>query len=163
MMNLDSGKITTIAGIGERGVPTDGATATEAPIGDPRAVAVDSRGNVYFIERQGNAMRVVDPEGKIRTVIAPDGIRPGLNGPKHIAVDGDDNVIIADAENHLIRKYNPRDKTTVTIAGTGEKGSRIPDDPCQTQLNRPHGVYVHASGDIYISDSYNHRILRLRK
>jgi hypothetical protein len=97
-------------------------------------------------------------------VIAPGAIRPGLNGPKHIAIDHNDDVIIADAENHIIRRYNPRDKTTVTIAGTGEKGAAlVPNDPLRTQLNRPHGVYVHSSGDIYISDSYNHRILRLRR
>ncbi len=49
-----------------------------------------------------------------------------------------------------------------TIAGTGEKGDRVvPGDPLRTQLNRPHGVYVHSSGALYISDSYNHRVLKL--
>ncbi|MGH8246623.1 MAG: hypothetical protein ACREUU_09350, partial [Gammaproteobacteria bacterium] len=73
-----------------------------------------------------------------------------------------DNVIIADAENHLVRKYNPKDGTTIVIAGTGEKGGRIvADDPLKTQLNRPHGVFVDPSGALYISDSYNHRILRV--
>jgi hypothetical protein len=51
----------------------------------------------------------------------------------------------------------------VTIAGTGEKGDRVEiGDPLRTQLNRPHGVFVHRSGDLYITDSYNHRILKLR-
>jgi hypothetical protein len=71
-------------------------------------------------------------------------------------------VIIADAENHLIRKYNPKDGSVVVIAGSGEKGDRIiPDDPLKTQLNRPHGVFAHPSGALYISDSYNHRVLKL--
>jgi DNA-binding beta-propeller fold protein YncE len=162
-VNLKSGVITTLAGNGQRGAPDDGAPATAQPIGDPRAVAVDSAGNVYFIERQGNALRRVDLQGRIRTVIARGSVVPGLNGPKHIAVDRDDNVIIADAENHIVRRYDTRSGTTTTIAGTGESGSRIvPHDPIETQLNRPHGVYVHPSGDIYISDSYNHRILRMR-
>jgi sugar lactone lactonase YvrE len=164
MINLKTGIITTVAGNGQLGEPRDGSKAVHAPMGDPRAVAVDSKENVYFIERKGNAMRVVDRQESIRTVIAPDAIRPGLNGPKHIAIDHEDNVIIADAENHIIRRYNPRDKSTVTIAGTGVKGDAlVPSDPLRTQLNRPHGVYVHKSGDIYISDSYNHRILRLRQ
>jgi glucose/arabinose dehydrogenase len=71
-------------------------------------------------------------------------------------------VIIADTENHLIRRYNPKDGTTVVIAGTGEKGDRlVPDDPLKTQLNRPHGVFVHPSGALYISDSDNNRILKM--
>jgi sugar lactone lactonase YvrE len=115
---------------------------------------------------------MVDKKGKIWTLIGPantdhpprsnSGIEKELNGPKHLCVDLRDNVIIADTENHLIRRYNPKDGTTVVIAGTGEKGDRlVPDDPLKTQLNRPHGVFVHPSGALYISDSDNNRILKM--
>lgn len=173
LVNLRTGIVTTIAGNGEKGIPHDGADPARNPLVDPRAVAVDSKGNVYILERSGNALRVIAKDGKVRTVIGPANsanppnsggrIEKELNGPKHLCVDEKDNVIIADAENHLIRKYTPADGRTVVIAGTGEKGSRlVSDDPLRTQLNRPHGVYVHSSGAIYISDSYNHRVLRLR-
>ena len=33
-----------------------------------RAVAIDGRGNIYILERSGNALRVVDRAAKIRTV-----------------------------------------------------------------------------------------------
>lgn len=172
VMDLKSGIVTTVAGNGESGVPADGAEAASSPLVDPRAAAADSKGNVYILERRGNALRVVDKRGRIRTVIGPAssavpprssrGTEPEMKGPKHIFIDAQDNVIIADAENHLVRKYNPKDGTTVVIAGTGEKGDRIvPDDPLKTQVTRPHGVYVHPSGALYISDSYNHRILKL--
>ena len=62
--DLKSGKVSTIAGNGKRGVPADGAQATEAPLVDPRAVAPDSKGNVYVLERGGHALRVVRPTGK---------------------------------------------------------------------------------------------------
>ncbi len=108
-------------------------------------------------------MRVVDQKGRIRTLIKPGSITPDMNGPKHLCVDLRDNVIIADAENHLVRKYSPRDGSTVVIAGTGQKGDHVePGDPLKTQLNRPHGVFVDKSGDLYITDSYNHRILKMR-
>jgi sugar lactone lactonase YvrE len=163
MIALKTGIVTSIAGNGSDGIPSDGAAATDSPLQDPRAVAADSQGNVYILERRGNALRVVDRQGRIRTVIKPGSVTPNLNGPKHLCVDLKDNVIIADAENHLIRKYSPRDGTTVVIAGTGEKGDHVePADPLKTQLNRPHGVFVHPSGDLYITDSYNHRILKIR-
>jgi hypothetical protein len=50
----------------------------------------------------------------------------------------------------------------VVIAGTGEKGGRlVADDPLKTQLNRPHSVFLHPAGALYLSDSYNHRVLKL--
>ncbi len=166
---LKSGIVTTLAGSGEKGVPQDGADASSSPLADPRAVAADSKGNVYVLERGGNALRVVDTKGKIRTLIAPAAsasattkVEPDLNGPKHLCVDRKGQVIIADAENNLIRKYDPKSGVTSIIAGTGKPGRDIvADDPLKTQLNRPHGVFVHPSGALYISDSYNHRILKL--
>lgn len=170
-IDLKSGVVTTIAGNGEKGVPQDGADAVAGPLVDPRAVTADSKGNVYILERGGNALRVVDKKGKVRTLIAPAGsastsganaVAPDLNGPKHLCVDRSDNVIIADAENNLVRKYDPKTGKTLTIAGTGQPGKEIvSDDPLKTQVHRPHGVFVHPSGALYISDSYNHRILKL--
>lgn len=171
-IDLKSGVVRTLAGNGEQGVPTDGAEAANAPLVDPRAVAVDSKGNVYILERSGNALRMVDTRGKITTLVGPSKsgsatdsgseTNPDLNGPKHLCIDLQDNVIIADTENHLIRKYTPETRKLMVIAGTGEHGNRlVSDDPLRTQLARPHGVFVDSTGTFYISDSENNRILRM--
>ena len=163
MVDLRTGIVTTIAGNGTSAVPVDGAVAAESPLTEPRAVAADSKGNVYIIERRGNALRMVDRRGTIRTLISPGTVKPDLNGPKHLEVDRAGNVIIADTENYLIRKFDPASRTMTTLAGTGQAGDHVdPADPLKTQLKRPHGVFVHSSGDIYISDSDNHRVLRLK-
>jgi DNA-binding beta-propeller fold protein YncE len=174
MVELKTGVIATVAGNGERGVPADGAVAAAAPLVDPRAVAADSRGNVYILERSGNALRVVDRAGKIRTVAGTG--KPGfsgdggdaklaeLRGPKHICVDRDDNVLIADAENNVIRKYVAADGRIVRVAGSGTAGSEGVGGPAdQLQLKRPHGVGVDQSGTVYIVDSGNDRLLKLVK
>jgi DNA-binding beta-propeller fold protein YncE len=162
-IDLRSGIVTTVAGDGSRGIPADGSTAASSPLEDPRAVAVDSIGLVYIVERNGNALRVVDRSGKIRTLIAPGQLKLDLKGPKHLCIDSKDNVIIADAENHLIRRYSPRDGSTVTILGTGQRGAHVdPSDPLKTETNRPHGVAFNRTGDLYVSDSDNHRVLRVR-
>ena len=67
-VDLKTGLVNTVAGNGKRGVPTDGNRATESPLVDPRAVAVDSKDNIYILERGGHALRKVTPDGKIRTV-----------------------------------------------------------------------------------------------
>ncbi|MGH9340455.1 MAG: hypothetical protein ACRD1R_12915, partial [Acidobacteriota bacterium] len=161
-VNLKDGIVATVAGNGETGIPEEGAEAKNSPLLDPRAITADAEGNLYILSRRGNALRVVDKEGKIRTLIAPGDFQPDMNGPKHLCVDLEGTLIIADTENHLIRKYSPETRTLMTIAGTGEAGSRLSTgNPLETQLNRPHGVYVHPSGALYISDSANHRVLRL--
>lgn len=161
-VELQTGIVTTIAGNGEQGVPADGALAAASPLVDPRAVTADGEGNVYILERRGNALRVVDKAGRIRTLIKPGDIAPELNGPKHLCIGPKGNVIIADAENHLLRLYNVQTRETTTIMGTAESGIEMnPADALQTQLNRPHGVYLSADRALYVSDSYNHRILKV--
>jgi DNA-binding beta-propeller fold protein YncE len=171
MIVLKTGIVTTVAGNGEKGVPADGSVAARSPLVDPRAVAADSAGNVYVLERSGHALRVVDREGKIRTVVGTgqrgvsgDGgpaLLATLNGPKHLCLDKD-GVIIADTDNHVIRRYTPADGKIVRIAGSGRKGDAGVGGPAlEVELNQPHGVYVHPRGGLYIADSLNHRILRI--
>ncbi|MEW6302128.1 MAG: hypothetical protein AB1705_01570 [Verrucomicrobiota bacterium] len=176
VLDIKTGIITTVAGNGKKGVPKDGEKAVDQPLADPRAVAVDGKGNIYILERGGHALRVVDAQGKIRTVVnasgtkgadgdGGDALKATMNGPKHLCIDKDDSVIIADAENHLIRRYQPKDGKIVRVAGTGKKGAAgIGGPPEQVELNRPHGVTIHpASGELYITDSYNNRILKITK
>jgi DNA-binding beta-propeller fold protein YncE len=173
-VNLKTGLVRTVAGNGEKGVPADGALATEAPLVDPRAVAVDAAGNIYILERNGHALRVVDGAGKIRTVagngrkgLSGDGGEARaatLSGPKHLCVDAAGNVIIADTDNHVIRKYLPREGRIVRVAGSGKKGANgLGGDALEAELNQPHGVHVRPDGTLYICDSGNDRILRIEK
>jgi sugar lactone lactonase YvrE len=172
-IDLATGRTRVVAGNGEKGVPKDGALATESPLFDPRAVTADRRGNLYILERNGHALRVVDRDGRIRTVVnasgekgasgdGGDALQATLNGPKHLCVDLEDNVIIADAENNLIRKYVPATGKILRVAGTGKVGTAgLGGPPELSELHRPHGVTVHRDGTLYITDSYNNRILKI--
>jgi DNA-binding beta-propeller fold protein YncE len=171
---LKSGITVTVAGNGQKGVPKDGEDAKAQPLVDPRAVACDSKGNVYILERGGHALRVVDPAGRIRTVagtgkagLSGDGgaaLQAQMNGPKHLSCDKDDNVLIADTETHTVRLYTPKDGKIRRVAGTGKKGSAgAGGAPEQVELNRPHGATSDPSGAIVICDSDNNRVLRIEK
>lgn len=169
-----TGRVRTVAGNGKKGIPPDGARATEAPLVDPRAVIADRRGRVYVLERSGHALRVVETNGTIKTIVGTgakgfsgdggDASFATLNGPKHLCFDQDGSILIADTENHVIRRYSPRDGKIVRVAGTGKKGSKgVGGPPLECELNQPHGVTVHRDGTLYISDSSNNRVLRIEK
>jgi len=79
-------------------------------------------------------------------------------------MDREGNVIIADSANHVIRKYVIKDGTMIRIAGTGKKGSQGGNGlPLAAHFDEPHGVYVSPSGELYIVDSNNGRVLKLVK
>lgn len=162
MIDLKTQVVTTVAGNGQKGVPQDGKPATQSPLVDPRAVAVDAKGQVYVLERGGHALRVVDRAGKITTVVGTGkrgtavgaALETQLGSPKHLAIDAQDHVIIADEANRRILKYDPTQHQVAILLG---KGATKPN----RGLSKPHGVCVHQDGTIYIVDTGHHRILSL--
>lgn len=154
-----------ISGDGRNGIRvvdmTTGLIRTLAGLGGSRAHAVDSKGNVFIPTRLGVRMRSAD--GRVQTLEDP-AASPPLAGVKHLWADRDDNILIADAANHRIRKLIVAEKRLITLAGNGARGTEgVPGPALHALLGEPHGVVTHPrTGDIYIADSRNHRVLRLR-
>jgi DNA-binding beta-propeller fold protein YncE len=173
-IDTKSGTVSTVAGTGTAGVPKDGEPASKQPLVDPRAVAADDKGNVYVLERSGHALRVIDKDGKIRTVAGTGkkgsggnggaALKAEMNGPKYVSIDRDGSVLIADTENHQIRRYIPGKETVELVMGTGKAGKGFDADPLKCELARPHGVSVHPkTGELYVADSDNGRILKVER
>lgn len=76
-----------------------------------------------------------------------------------VAVDAGGNVYVADGENNMIRKISPAGVVS-TLAGTttGGSGDGI---GAAAQFNRPSGVAVDASGNVYVGDYGNHMIRKI--
>lgn len=173
------GVITTIAGEGIFDVHAkgDGGQATAARLGSPQGVFVTANGDIYFADSSFHRIWKVDPSGLI-TIVA--GLDEGgfsgdggsatdaqLNAPEDVAIDSNGTIFIADSDNHRIRMIKS-DGIILTIAGSGGieyDGGGFSGDgglAIEALLNAPQGVAVGPNGGIYIADSENHRIRRVR-
>ncbi len=161
-MDLETGRVRTVAGNGKKGVPEDGAPAAKSPLVDPRAVSSDAGGRLYILERGGHALRVLGPKGEIHTVAGTgrrgfrdgEALKASFGSPKHICCDPTGNVYIADDANKAIRRFNPKTRRVSTVLGRGFGDSKI-------KLLRPHGVRWY-QGHLYVVDTGHNRILRIK-
>jgi hypothetical protein len=82
--------------------------------------------------------------------------------PTHAAADAAGNVFVADTGNHAVRLVRADAARTVeTVAGDGTAGAEV-GPGTETRLRSPQGIAVAPDGTVYVADTGNHRILRLR-
>ncbi len=172
VFKVDStGTLIRIAGTGRYGNTGDGFAAASAQLGFPEGVAVDSAGNVYVADHDANVIRRISAAGIISTwagtgspgFSGDTGAAAGaqFHGPTGLAIDGADNLYVADTDNNAIRQIS-RDGTIKTVAGNGQRGYGGDDRPgTDAFLNGPEGVAVDRAGNLYIADTFNHRIRKV--
>jgi hypothetical protein len=108
------GKITTVAGNGDRAYGGDGGPATAASLSSPHNIAPLPDGGFLIADEGNNRVRRVWPDGTITTVVGTgepgfsgDGAAPGqamLDAPKALLVlPGYQGFLVADAQNSRIR------------------------------------------------------------
>jgi uncharacterized protein (TIGR03437 family) len=171
ILRLSEGRVSTAAGSGAPGYSGDGGDAKRAGLNQPRACAVDWRGNLFIADTENNRIRKVDVSGVIAT-LAGSGEKGGfgdegpaaaaaLSGPYGVAADGDGNVYIADTGNHRIREVTT-DGVIHTIAGQyGAGWSGDGDLAVKALLNAPSGLALDGAGILYFADAGNGRVRRL--
>lgn len=153
------GIITTVVGSGPTGMygggySGDGGPATEARLRDAYDVVIDGGGNLYVADRTNGRIRKVDREGIIRTIAF-------ANYPSGLSVDASGNLYFAETSRHRVQKIDPSG-TITTVAGNGLSGSAGDGGPArEASLCFPEGITVDREGNLYIADSYNHKIRKV--
>lgn len=168
-IDTDSGAGNVIAGTGAAAAAPDGTPATEASLQDPRGVAVDDDGTVYFTERTGHRVRYIDGAGALQT-LAGTGV-DGFDGDGGAAADAQLStpgglgiaagvLYVADSGNDRIRAIDLDAGTIMTVAGNGVRGYSGDGVPAvSSALNFPEDVAATPDGRrIFIADRGNHRV-----
>jgi sugar lactone lactonase YvrE len=169
------------AGTGAASYTGDGALATAATLKGPKAVTVDTTGNVYIADTGNNVVRRVNAAGIISTFAgagtacsqALDTMGDGcpatqatFSAPSGLAADNLGQIFVSDTGNNLIRQINVLGNvsllaggaTTVCTANTDTFG-----DGCsgtQTKFTAPTGLAFDATGKYLIVADTGDNVVR---
>jgi trimeric autotransporter adhesin len=117
LVDLQTGIITTHAGVGRRGFSGDGDLAQGARLSTPWGVAVSAVGDIYVTDSGNNRIRRIQmATGLIETIAGKGGASFSGDGeaggeanfwtPYGIAIDLESNILVADYLNHRLRRIN---------------------------------------------------------
>jgi uncharacterized protein (TIGR03437 family) len=163
-----NGTISLVAGTGTQGYLGDGGLATGAQLAFPTYLALDgSGGKLYIADALNNEVRKVEG-GIITTVVgvrtccgtASDATHAYIGQPGGIALDSSGNLYISLPSFSWIVEVAGGIVTLIAgnnrWAFAGDGGLAL-----SASVNSPSGLWVDASGDVYVADTSNNRIRKL--
>ena len=118
-------------------------------------------------DRHNNKIRKISPLGVVSTFAGSgltgsddgEGAETSFGYPEGVVLDAAGNVYVADTWNHKIRKISPTGLVS-TLAGSGVEGS-ADGEGAEASFYYPEGVAVDAAGNVYVADTYNHKIRKI--
>lgn len=149
----DAGESNSIRKLTPEGVIS---TLAGGEFNTPSGLALDSEGSLYVADTGNNRVRKVSKEGVVTTLAGE------FNAPVGVAVDKDGSVYVADTYNDRVQVIT-KDGQVKTIAGTGSPGYTDGDTFNAALLDTPCAVAVADTGDIYVADTGNDRLLKITK
>ena len=168
-VDAKTGRITTVAGIGEPGFSGDGGPAVKARMKSPHSIQFGPAGRLYICDIGNHRIRRVDLQTGVISTFAgtgerkptPDGALIAgtpLNGPRAIDFSGE-QMWLALREGNAVYRLNLRAGTIHHEAGTGKKGFTGNGGPAKSaRLSGPKGIAVGPRGNIFLADTESHTV-----
>ena len=127
---------------------------TISGLNEPWGVVVTKNKEIVIAENYIDCITILDKEGKKDRSFGKKGTKKGqFVNPSGIAISHDGHILVDDE--HRLQKLTFRGDFVKSV-GSGKAGNG------RLQFNDPVGIAVHPNtGQIYIADMYNHRIVIL--
>src|ERR1051326_2849445 len=143
-----------------------------AQFAHPEGVVADTNGNVYVADTLNGTVRKITLAGVVSTIAGfagTFGSTDGTNGfarfdhPTGIAVDVRGSIYVADRGSSSVRRLTTVGTNWVVTTIAGQPGSQGTNDGVGSaaRFNRPNGVAVDASNNVYVADTGNSTIRQL--
>ena len=153
------GTVTTLAGDGIAGF-RDGPGA-QARFHGPMGVAVDGQGRVFVADTWNDRIRVIETDGRVRTLAGGDGpgffngegTRARFDTPTGLALDAEGRLWVADTGNRALRRIDPD--------GLVDTWRPSPWQDVEVALDRPLAVTASHDGHLYVAELSPGRVLQL--
>ena len=171
-VNLETRRISTVAGNGDKGWEAESRVPSETPFSAPHEIRWDS-GDLYIVERDSHTVRKIDGRLGLVTTLAGNG-EPGdvgdgrpavlsqLRTPHSIAFDPDGNLLICDIGNSRLRRVDRQTGVISTISGTGELAPTPDRGPMAgTPLMGPRSIDIAPDGMAYLVLREGNAVYRL--
>lgn len=136
-------------------------------------IAIDNNGTIYVTDDEWNnnrgstgyyVIRKITAEGSVNTIKDEKDSVLRLHYPRGLACDAAGNLYVNANVSHCIKKISPSGNIT-TVAGHCDKtkfNSVYKEGPVSSAvLTTPTGIAIAKNGDIFISDSRLHRIIKI--
>ncbi|MDO8673004.1 MAG: TIGR03663 family protein [Dehalococcoidia bacterium] len=130
-------------------------------LNEPKGVAVDRQGNIFVMDSLNRRIQKFDANGKFLAQVGSEGsgdgeFMPNTGGAWGIAVDAEGFVYVADTWNHRIQKFDS-DLRFVTKWGDNVD-TRGAAQGNGGKFYGPRGIAVDTEGNIFVTDTGNHRV-----
>jgi len=171
-VDMSTGIISTVAGIGTLGYNGDGIQGTAAELNHPIGLIFNSAGNLLISDKENNRIRTLNMTTGVITTVAGTGVL-GYNGdgiqstaanisePYRMAFDSAGNLYISEYYNR-VRKINMTTGIINTVAGNGISGYTGDGIPATAaELYFPWDIKLDGMDNLYIADANNNRVRKV--
>lgn len=157
---------------------------TASTLSEPSAIIVDpASGKVFVADTEnsrvlrypdkdtlanGAAAEYVFGQADFTSRLFPDPpSATSVNSAVGLALDGAGNLWVSDADNHrvlmfslAVTRVDPSPAAAKVLGQANFTTRNAPSPPTNASMNAPLGLHVDGSGDLWVVDSGNHRVLR---
>jgi sugar lactone lactonase YvrE len=163
--------VSAYAGVAGTAANVDGP-ASGAKFEGPTGLAVNTQGQVFVADAEGNRIRRIDSDAA-HTVLTLAGngdlgLRDGAGAqamfrrPDGIAIGADGALYVTDSDDHNIRRIeNVAPFNVSTFAGGARQAGWVDGPAATARFNRPTAIVADGSGNLFIADQGNNRIRRI--